>query len=105
MSSSLERSRELMMTTDVMDSPTTDSRLGRRGDWSPEEPIEYPPVFVWPPRPKAFLRWFAGSPGYLLPFNAFYVLVAIVVWEFATPSVETMSTWGVGWVTFVFVRN
>jgi sterol desaturase/sphingolipid hydroxylase (fatty acid hydroxylase superfamily) len=79
--------------------------LTRRGDWAPDHAIEYPPVFVWPPRPTAFLRWFLGAPGYLLPFNALYALVAILVWNFATPSVATMSTWGVGWVTFVLARN
>jgi sterol desaturase/sphingolipid hydroxylase (fatty acid hydroxylase superfamily) len=77
----------------------------RRAEWAPDQPIEYPPVFVWPPRPKAFVRWFAGPSGYLLPFNALYALLAILVWNFATPSVETMSTWGVGWVTFVLLRN
>ena len=79
--------------------------LTRRGDWAPDHAIEYPPVFVWPPRPKAALRWFAGSPGYLLPFNALYAVVATLVWMFATPSVETMSTWGAGWVAFILVRN
>jgi sterol desaturase/sphingolipid hydroxylase (fatty acid hydroxylase superfamily) len=79
--------------------------LTRRGDWAPDHAIEYPPVFVWPPRPKVALRWFAGSPGYLLPFNALYAVVATLVWMFATPSVETMSTWGAGWVAFILVRN
>ena len=76
-----------------------------RGGWSPEGPIEYPPVFVWPPRPRAATRWFVGYPGYLWPFNAFYLLVALGVWLWATPSVSTMATWGAGWVAFVFVRN
>ena len=79
--------------------------LTRRDDRASEPAIEYPPVFVWPPRPKAFARWFAGPSGYLLPFNALYALVAILVWNVATPSVATMSTWGAGWVTFILVRN
>ncbi len=79
--------------------------LTRQRDWAPDQAIEYPPVFVWPPRPKAFVRWLTGPSGYLLPFNALYALVAVLVWTFATPSVETMSTWGVGWVAFILVRN
>src|SRR5262249_2462840 len=31
--------------------------------------------------------------------------VAVLVWNFATPSVSTMSTWGVGWVALVLLRN
>jgi sterol desaturase/sphingolipid hydroxylase (fatty acid hydroxylase superfamily) len=73
--------------------------------WAPDEPLEYPPVFVWPPRPVPFLRWFAGFPGYLFPYNAMYLLVAIGVWYFATPSVESMSTLGVSWVAAVLLRN
>ena len=76
-----------------------------RAGWSPDSPVAYPPVFVWPPRPTAAARWFAGYPGYLWPFNIVYLLVAIGVWYWATPSVSTMSEWGVGWVGFVLVRN
>ena len=28
----------------------------RRGDYRPDKPITYPPVFVWPPLPLIFLR-------------------------------------------------
>jgi len=73
--------------------------------WGPSKPIEYAPLFVWPPRPKALLRWFGGYPGYLWPFNALYLLVAVGVWLWATPSTATMSSWGVGWVAFVLARN
>jgi sterol desaturase/sphingolipid hydroxylase (fatty acid hydroxylase superfamily) len=76
-----------------------------RGGWAPRQPIEYPPVFVWPPKPRRFLRWFAGWPGFLWPFNALYALVAAAVWFWATPSVGSMSSWGVGWVLFVLARN
>lgn len=77
----------------------------RRSGWSPERPIEYAPLFVWPPQPKALARWLVGFPGYIWPFNALYLLVAIGVWTWATPSTETMSTWSAGWVTVVLLRN
>ncbi len=34
---------------------------------------------MWPPRPTALLRWLFGYPGYVLPFNLLYALVAIAV--------------------------
>lgn len=73
--------------------------------WAPDGPIEYPPVIVWPPRPMKALRWLVGWGGYLLPFNLLYIGVAALVWRYATPSVETMSQWGVGWVAVVLARN
>lgn len=75
------------------------------GGWAPSRPIEYAPLFVWPPRPRALLRWFAGYPGYLWPFNALYLLVAAAVWRWGTPATSTMSSWGVGWVAIVLARN
>jgi sterol desaturase/sphingolipid hydroxylase (fatty acid hydroxylase superfamily) len=76
-----------------------------RGPWVPTRPIEYAPLFVWPPQPRRLLRWFAGVPGYVLPFNALYATVAVAVWFLLTPSRSTMSQWSVGWVAFVFARN
>lgn len=75
------------------------SRIDR--DWTPE-PADYPPVFVWPPKPAAALRWF---PNYLLPFNLAFLAIATAVWWFATPSTETMATLRPGWVAFVLARN
>ena len=34
-----------------------ESNFGRedsRGDWSPDKPISYGPLFAWPPKPKRF---------------------------------------------------
>ena len=47
-----------------------ESDFGRedsRGDWSPDKPISYGPLFAWPPKPRALVTWFFGIPGYLLP--------------------------------------
>lgn len=77
----------------------------QRGEWSPNRRVEYPPVIVWPPRPTALLRWLFGYPGYILPFNLLYALVAIAAWLVATPSRATMSSFGVGWIAAVLVRN
>jgi len=29
----------------------------RKGDWRPREPLQSAPLFVFPPRPMAFLLW------------------------------------------------
>ncbi len=37
-----------------------DSQYGRRDgrdNWRPLRAVTYPPVFVWPARPLALLRW------------------------------------------------
>ena len=65
----------------------------------------YPPVFVWPPRPLAAIRWFVGPNGYVWSYNTLYAAVAVVAWLVATPSRTTMATWDVDWVAAVLLRN
>ncbi len=85
-----------------------DARHGRRdarGGWIPARPVEYPAVFVWPPRPRALPRWLLGLPGYLFPWNAFYALVALASWLWLTPSAETLRTLEPGWILLLVLRN
>jgi sterol desaturase/sphingolipid hydroxylase (fatty acid hydroxylase superfamily) len=77
----------------------------RRGDWQPPELIKAPPLFVWPIRPLAFLKWFFGWQGYLFPWNVTYAAIAVATWVFLTPDLATMKTFEVGWVAIIFARN
>jgi len=74
----------------------------RRGDWKPKDAMQPPPVFVWPLRPMAFLRWL---PHYLLPWNALFFGLAMLIWFFLTPSQETLRTPAPGWILYLLVRN
>ena len=85
-----------------------DSAFGtrnRRGDWQPAKPITYPPVFVWPPKPGKFLRWFFGFPGYIWPWNLLYAVISLLIWRYATPSMDTAKDFAPGWILFVLIRN
>lgn len=77
----------------------------RRGNWVPKNPISYGPAFDWPPRPAALFKWFFGFPGYLLPWNVLYAVAALLIWTYLTPSLETMRTFGAGWVGLILLRN
>ncbi len=85
-----------------------DTKYGTRdksGHWKPFNPIAYPPVFVWPAKPKGVLRWLFGYPGYLLPDNLFYALVATLVWTYFTPPLEAMKSFEPGWIAYLLARN
>ncbi len=77
----------------------------RRGDWKPFRHVAYPAVFVWPAQPLALLRWLFGYPGYILPWNLLYAAIAVAVWLYLTPPVETMQTFAPGWIALVLARN
>lgn len=74
----------------------------RRGDWTPNEPIEVAPVFVLPPRPKAFLKWL---PHYFLPWNLLFALSAVAYWAWIIPPVETLRTLSWGWPLWLLAVN
>lgn len=81
-------------------------KLDARGaNWAPDRPISYGPVFSWPPNPRALFKFFFGFPGYFLPWNVLYAVAAILIWQFLTPSLETMKDFSVGWVAIILVRN
>jgi sterol desaturase/sphingolipid hydroxylase (fatty acid hydroxylase superfamily) len=85
-----------------------DAEYGKRdgrGNWKPFKAIAYPPVFVWPAQPFGFLKWLFGYPGYILPWNTAYAAVAVLLWIFLTPPLETMKTLGAGWIGFLLARN
>src|SRR5271166_3105449 len=75
------------------------------GDWAPPELIQDPPLLVWPPQPLKFLKWLCGFPGYLLPWNALYALIAVLTWLYLTPDLARMKTFAIDWVALIFVRN
>ena len=75
--------------------------IADRDGWRPE-PAGYPPVFVWPPRPLAALRWL---PNLVAPYNALFLVVAAGSWWLATPPVETLSSLQPGWAVAVLARN
>jgi hypothetical protein len=77
----------------------------KRGNWKPFKRIEYPAVFVWPPRPPGIARWLFGYPSYILPWNLLYGAIAVGVWLYLTPPVATLQSLAPGWIAFVLARN
>ena len=74
----------------------------QRGDWSPSRHAALAPLFVLPPRPRAFLRWL---PHYFLPWNLLFALSAVAWWTWIVPPVETMRTLSWGWPLRLFAVN
>ena len=74
----------------------------KRGDYSPSAPLDSAPIFVWPPRPLAFLRWL---PSYFLPWNLLFFVLGAVMWFFLTPSFETLQTLDWRWIVYIWLRN
>ena len=85
-----------------------ESRFGTsdaRGTWTPAKPISYGPAFDWPPKPKVLFKLFFGLPGYLMPWNVFYAIAALLIWRYLAPSLDTMKSLAASWIAIILVRN
>ena len=80
-------------------------KRNKRGDWIPEEHLNVAPVFVWPIKPLAFLKYLFGFPGYFLPYGVIYMAVPMITWLYFTPAMEEMRTFALGWIAYTFIRN
>ena len=72
--------------------------------WEPLK-IETPPLFVWPPRPTSLVKYIFGYPGYFLPRNICYMVLALFTWFFLTPALNEMKTFQLDWIAFIYGRN
>ena len=72
--------------------------------WEPLK-IETPPLFVWPPRPISLVKYIFGYPGYFLPRNICYMVLALFTWFFLTPALNEMKTFQLDWIAFIYGRN
>ena len=78
---------------------------GTPDTWSSPVPIVLSPLFAWPPRPVAVLKYVFGYPGYFLPRNLQLMALALVTWFYLTPSPETMQTFRPDWIALIYARN
>jgi sterol desaturase/sphingolipid hydroxylase (fatty acid hydroxylase superfamily) len=76
-----------------------------RGHWMPYRRAQVGPLFDWPTRPKAIVRWMVGFPGYLWPWNLIYFGVAAAAWFWLTPEVASMRSFEPGWIGLILLRN
>jgi sterol desaturase/sphingolipid hydroxylase (fatty acid hydroxylase superfamily) len=74
----------------------------KRGNYAPNDPAGTAPLFAWPPRPMAILKWL---PQYLLPYNAVFFALALVWWHWILPPVEVMRTLAWGWTLWLLAVN
>lgn len=84
---------------------TKDDFVELEEDWQPAVPITNAPIFVWPPRPVALVKYIFGYPGFFLPRNILYMGLAVVTWLYLTPALETMRTFQVEWIALIYARN
>lgn len=74
-------------------------------DWRPAARIALPPIYAWPPRPRAVAKWLFGFPGFLWPMNSLTLSIAVVTWCFLTPDLAAMKSFEAWWIAILLLRN
>ena len=85
--------------------PVSSSKPGRSGwAWHPPLPLTGVPVFVWPPRPVAALRYLVSRAflwSIVVPFGA----VATITWFWLQPALERCTELKADWILQMYARN
>lgn len=81
-----------------------DSPMSREWNYHPDLPLADPSIFRWPPDPGFLVRWFARN-WLMLSERVMMVILAIVLYVIAYPSLETAQNFAVGWVAQVWAIN
>jgi len=75
------------------------------GGWNPGK-LEYKPLFVWPPRPFALLKWLFHFPnGHIFPWAAIHIIITLISYVYFLPAFERFANFQWDWVGIIFLRN
>lgn len=76
-----------------------------KGEWRTPYPVPVAPIFMWPPRPKALVKWALSYPGFLWPWNAIYLLITVVTWFYCQPALTRCAELRWDWIAQMLLRN
>ena len=76
-----------------------------KGEWRPDYPCTYAPMFVWPPRPAALLKWFFTWPGFMWPRNLVLLSISTVYWFWLQPKLSRCAEFHWDWIAQIWLRN
>ena len=76
-----------------------------RAEWNhaPDGPIAVSPLWEWPPRPLAVLKWYVDG-WFPLTINLAILTLAFISWGLFSPTLETAQSLG-PWVLGIWLRN
>jgi hypothetical protein len=77
-----------------------------RGHWAPARADHLWAGLRLAAEPRRLAKWLFGFPGYFLPWNVLYAVLALVLWTWFTPAWRRRRRWRPGWIAAILlVRN
>jgi sterol desaturase/sphingolipid hydroxylase (fatty acid hydroxylase superfamily) len=80
--------------------------MSTRQEWNhtPELPIAVSPLWQWPPKPLAALKWYADA-WFFFTIHGAILGLAFVSWIWFSPTLEQAAALSPGWVLTILLRN
>ena len=80
--------------------------MTQRPEWNhvPEAPIVTSPLWQWPPRLLAALKWYADG-WFWITINGVIVALSMICYFWFSPRLEDTGTVAVGWMAQIWLRN
>ena len=80
--------------------------MSTRQEWNhtPELPIAVSPLWQWPPKPLAALKWYADA-WFFFTIHGAILLLAFLCWVWFSPTLVEAATLAPGWVLTILLRN
>jgi sterol desaturase/sphingolipid hydroxylase (fatty acid hydroxylase superfamily) len=80
--------------------------MSDRKDWNhtPELPIAVSPLWQWPPKPLAVLKWYADA-WFFLTINMGILALAFATHVWASPTIAQAQALELSWVALILARN
>ena len=77
-----------------------------RQEWNhvPEVPIAVSPLWQWPPKPLATLKWYADG-WFFLTINMAILGLAWASYLWLSPTLDQSLTLTISWIVLIFLRN
>lgn len=97
-----------LMTTETQRPAREDSRAefrNAKGEWRPPYPATYTPLFVWPPRPFAVIKWVFTYPGFMWPRNLVLLLISTFSYIYTQPALSRCAHFHWDWLAQIYGRN
>ncbi len=87
-----------------MDTTTSATDNNRVWHHLPDLPVQLSPLFQWPLRPVAILKWFATNWQPLSAYVIWLAVAAVVYFAFQPSEIE-IQTFSAGWIFQIWLRN
>lgn len=75
-----------------------------RWHYRPDGLVNLNPLFSWPPNPRAVLRWYSGA-WLQLTALSLCMAITIIAYLLFLPPLETMQSFGFGWMFTIWLLN